>query len=158
MTDTTSNQHESLLRLHMLAAIWGSCYPEEREFVTVWAPTDTGQLKLADAADSGSYSLQVEGALVRYAMNTCKAIDPEQLPQVQESTEYTWSILRSDWKPEMATPELWEQLRKDLYAAFYKDGQGFFANDLKFADLAIDKLKPGGLVVASSCSRLPEGE
>ena len=154
MTDTTSNHKESLLCLHMLAAIWGCCCPEAREFVTVWEPTETNQLRLADAADHGAYSFQVEGLLVRYAMHTYQAVDPALLPQVQEADAYTWSILRSDWNPEMATQELWDQLRTDLYTAFCQDGQGFFAHDLKFADLAINWLKTGAMVEAGCCSSL----
>lgn len=154
MTHTTSNHKESLLCLYMLAAIWGCCYPEEREFVTVWEPTETNYLKLADAADHGAYSFQVEGLLVRYAMHIYQTVDPVLLPQVQEADAYIWSILRADWKPEMATQELWEQFRSDLYAAFYQDGKGFFAHDLKFADLAINWLKSGSQVEAGCCSGL----
>lgn len=156
MTTSTTNHQESMIRLHMLAAIWGTCYPEDREFVTIWKPAESGQLDLDDAADHGAYSFQVEGLIVRYAMGTYKSVDPALCPNVNIDQAYTWSILRTDWKPEMATPELWEQLRSDLYKAFYQDGSGFFAHDLKFADLAIDWLKTGVMVEAGRCSRLPD--
>lgn len=155
MTDANLNHQESLLHLQMLAAIWGCCFPEDREFVTEWELTFSKRLKLADAADHGAYSFQVEGLLVRHAMGTYRSVDPALCVDVTSGQGFTWTILRSDWKPEMATPERWEQLRGELYAAYYEDGKGFFAHDLRFADLAIDRLKTGALVEAGSCSRLP---
>jgi hypothetical protein len=159
MTDAIMNHQQSLLRLHMLAAIWGCCYPslhepEERDFVTIWKPTDGAQLQLSDAAENGAYSLFVEGLIVSHALATYRSVDPSLLHHVKEEDTYTWTILRSDWKPEMATPELWEQLRSDLYAEYYQEGRGSFAYDLKFADLAINWLKTGAQVEAGCCSGL----
>ncbi|WP_455233189.1 hypothetical protein [Geopseudomonas aromaticivorans] len=140
-------------RLRMLAAIWGCCYPKDREFVTVWRSTDDSCLELSDAADRGAYSFQVEGLLVRYALHICNAIPISDLPDVRD---LKWLIARSDWSPSYASEEDWNQLRNDLYAAFYSDGAGFFAHDLKFADMAINHMKAHSTVVAGSCSRLPD--
>jgi hypothetical protein len=73
---------------------------------------------------------------------------------VKAEGAYTWTILRSDWRPEMATPELWEQLRSDLYAEYHQEGRGSFAYDLKFVDLAIGWLKTGAPVEAGCCGGL----
>jgi len=138
-------------KLRMLAAIWGCCYPQEREFGTVWR-SEGACLVLDDAADSGAYSFQVEGLLVRFAINLCSAVPAAELPEVRECK---WQISRGDWAPNFASEDDWEKLRKELYAAFYQDGAGFYAHDLKFADLAIDHMKAHNSVVAGSCSRLP---
>ena len=144
-------QQTNPLLLQMLAAIWGCCYGAEREFDTLWERNEAGNLSLDDAADKGFYSFQVEGLLVKFAVAAYNNIPQEALPMVSEDSGLSWIIRRADWSPEMASPEIWEQLRSDLHAHF---GGGFFSHDLQYSDLAINRLKGGADVAASSCSSL----
>lgn len=144
-------QQTSPLLLQMLAAIWGCCYEADREFDTLWELNDAGNMSLNDAANNGFYSFQVEGLLVKFAVAAYNDIPQEALPLVSANSALSWSIKREDWCPEMASPEIWEQLRSDLHAHF--EG-GFFSHDLQYSDLAINRLKSGAHVVANSCSSL----
>jgi len=144
-------QQTNPLLLQMLAAIWGCCYEAGREFDTQWELNEAGNLRLDDAADKGLYSFQVEGLLVRFAVVAYNDVPLAALPLVSADSGFAWSIKRADWNPEMASPEVWEQLRSDLHAHF---GGGFFSHDLQYSDLAINRLKSGAEVVASSCSSL----
>lgn len=150
--------NENIKTLRMLAAIWGCCYYEDREFETIWQESiyDSSHFSLVNVADNGAYSTQVEGLISRYAMHICKSIPANDLPVTKEVQDFKWKIKRSDWSSSQVSENDWEMLRIGLYEAFYNEGRGFFAYDLKFADLAINYMKEHDVVVASSCNKLPE--
>lgn len=159
----TAEQFDKALK--MCAAIWGVCYPADREFDMTWKQAeDSDNFILADAADNGVYSFQVEGLLCKYVVNTCRGVPAamlEQFPTIAEpGSTKTHLLPRSAWKPEIASDEDWEALRKLFYWAFFDHGKhkggGFHAHDLLFADQAIDWLKSGKVCEAAVCSKLPE--
>ena len=142
------------IRVRMCAAMWGVCYSNDREFDTDWKSVENGLLVLADAAENGLYSWQVEGVLVRHLVSRPPMINYFNL-SAGEDGHAQHMIKRSDWTSDLANEAQWEVLRADLYGQFYDGGSGFLAHDLKFADLAIDWLKAGRPCEASTCSKLP---
>lgn len=158
--------------LRMTAAAWGTNYPADRtasgEFSMIWKRGGDGLLRLVDAADSGSGSLQVEGLYVRHLLYRNAGVSGADAGRPVTGEEFWFEkaerrlgknlvfslIRRSDWTPGEASPDEWERFRSDLYANFYEEGAGFFAHDLQFADLAIDWLKSGKAVTAGVCCKL----
>ncbi|MHD0644971.1 hypothetical protein ACYPKM_05050 [Pseudomonas aeruginosa] len=138
-------------KLRMLAALWGCGYPADREFDTTWEMDSPDSLRLVNAADDGILSFYLEGLLVHYAIMVCQEIPVADLPMVQD---LSWEIRRADWSRSTTTSDDWDRLREELYAAFYGNGRGFYASDLKFVDEAIAHMKEHNKVVACSCDRL----
>lgn len=141
--------------LRMVAACWGCNYPAAREFDTTWKRCEvTGMMQLVDAAENGICSIQVEGLYVRYLLQYfgTPRLPPAALG-LEESPEGAVVIItRDSWSAEAINQQDWELLRSGLQVVA-NSHNGFFSEDMDFADLAIDHLKGGGAVEGSVCSR-----
>lgn len=145
---------DPIQRLVMISAMWGCCYPSDREFDTIWRLTEEGHLHLIDAASNASVSIHVEGLLVRHLLTHNPY--PNELAIDFKDGIGRLTLKRSLWHISRATDEDWEHLRKTFYNEYAGNENSIFLNDLKFIDLAIDWLQSGNPCMADSCSKLPE--
>lgn len=152
-----------LKAVKMVAACWGCGYDSQREFETIWSlsPNEGDGYRLIDAAESGAYSMQVEGLYVRYLVGHFGVLPPLVGAEIlvpnaairAEKVKVTFS--REDWDPTIATQSDWDALRVALTEVATAFHAGFFSHDVSFAHMAIDWLKANKGCIASSCSNLP---
>ena len=150
-----SHTSESFIeQLKICSALWGSCYPEDREYETIWE-VEGGIYTLIDVCDGGSVSFQVEGLLSRYALSIKVDVTIDMLPEGElRDDKYYCYFKRDMWVGDLRSKL--EEFKVLMYEIFYQDGEGFFAHDLKFIDLSVKYLQEGNNCTAGACSSLPD--
>lgn len=141
----------SLKCLYMCAAIWRACYPIERDFITVWRPSEM-EYVLLDAAESGFYSFQVEGLLCKYLAEHGSRIPFAAFGGIPKNDfPFSRVLDGEEWKELALSNDDWDALQLSLHECFMG---GFYGHDLYFSDKAIRALQTDDRVPPGSCGKL----